>query len=188
MLLRNSISNTKKFFQRTIHNVKSFLSKGGTYEKLPKTTNIEELDNFYVEFTHQWDSQKGTLRNQERKNPKNTQNSVKKNVQTYELGPRKAVDGETERNIKDGMKSTSSMSVVRGFRPMELSISRSVREKRLDMFSEKLKELEKIDKGNIIHKMDIEEILHYYSCLTCPPYIEMVDKFFKEICTEFLCT
>ncbi|KAF7813831.1 ATP-dependent RNA helicase DDX11-like protein [Senna tora] len=35
MLLRSSISNTKKFFQKTLHNFKCFFSSG--YHRIPKT-------------------------------------------------------------------------------------------------------------------------------------------------------
>ncbi|XP_010455158.1 PREDICTED: uncharacterized protein LOC104736796 [Camelina sativa] len=40
MVLRSSISNTRKFFQKTIDNFKLFFSNDGTYHKLPKTPNI----------------------------------------------------------------------------------------------------------------------------------------------------
>ncbi|KAL9224044.1 hypothetical protein vseg_000118 [Gypsophila vaccaria] len=192
MLLRNSISNTKKFFQKTINNFKSFLSKGTTYEKLPKTPNIEELDNFYVEFTHHWDAHTGKQKNdtplKKSKKLHQPEPSSKQNPTQGQQTPRKVVlGGETE--VNEGLKSTKTcVNVVRGFRPSELLESRSVREKKVDMFAQKLKELEMIDKGNIVHKMDVEEILHYYSRLTCPFYVEIVDKFFNEICIEFVST
>ncbi|THF98523.1 hypothetical protein TEA_001166 [Camellia sinensis var. sinensis] len=41
-----------------------------------------------------------------------------------------------------------------------------------------------VDKSNIEHVLDIEEVLHYYSRLTCPAYVDIVDKFFMDIWTR----
>ncbi|PNX55583.1 hypothetical protein L195_g047003 [Trifolium pratense] len=49
----------------------------------------------------------------------------------------------------------------------------------------KLKELEMLEMSNVDYILDIEEVLHYYSRLTCPLYIEIVDKFFMEMYSEF---
>ncbi|XP_074280968.1 uncharacterized protein LOC141605936 [Silene latifolia] len=206
MLLRNSISNTKKFFLKTIDNFKSFLSKDNAYEKIPKTPKIEacskELDNFYVEFTSQWDSHKGKLRNRAHRKPRRSQEvytkldqqknyAAKENVapviasQSFEFHPQKLADGDTVKRVtkvrNDYVTSRSPTNVVQ-----DEFCAKSVKESRVNMISQKLKELELMDKGNVDYKMDIEEVLHYYSRLTCPAYMDIVDKFIKEICTEFL--
>ena len=46
------------------------------------------------------------------------------------------------------------------------------------MVEQKLRELEMLDMNNVEYVLDIEEVLHYYSRLTCPAYLEIVDKFF----------
>ncbi|QHO01014.1 hypothetical protein HN51_035819 [Arachis hypogaea] len=54
------------------------------------------------------------------------------------------------------------------------------------MLEKKLRELEMLEtKDRVEHVLDIEEVLHYYSRLKCPFYIEIVDKFFMEIYTDF---
>ncbi|KAL4302524.1 hypothetical protein GQ457_10G000470 [Hibiscus cannabinus] len=52
--------------------------------------------------------------------------------------------------------------------------------------AQKLKEIEMMDVSDVDHVLDIEEVLHYYSRLTCLTYVEIVDKFFIYICNEFL--
>ncbi|EOA17522.1 hypothetical protein CARUB_v10005855mg [Capsella rubella] len=45
MVFRSSISNTRKFFQKTIDNFKSFFSNDGMYQKLPKAPNNKTHPN-----------------------------------------------------------------------------------------------------------------------------------------------
>jgi len=51
--------------------------------------------------------------------------------------------------------------------------------------AQKMKELEMMDTGDVEHVLDIEEALHYYSRLTSPVYLDIVDKFFTDMHTEF---
>lgn len=48
----------------------------------------------------------------------------------------------------------------------------------------KLRELEMMDMGDVEYVLDIEEVLHYYSKLTCPAYLEIVDDFFMQMYSE----
>lgn len=50
-------------------------------------------------------------------------------------------------------------------------------EERISLVTEKLKEMEMMDGGNVEHVLDIEEVIHYYSRLTCPAYRRIIDKF-----------
>jgi hypothetical protein len=52
--------------------------------------------------------------------------------------------------------------------------------------AQKLKELEMMDVSNVEHVLDVEEVLHYYSRLTCPAYLDIVDKFFMDMYAEFI--
>ncbi|KAF9662521.1 hypothetical protein SADUNF_Sadunf18G0061900 [Salix dunnii] len=54
------------------------------------------------------------------------------------------------------------------------------------LVAQKLKELEMMDVSNVEHVLDIEEVLHYYSRLTCPAYLDIVDKFFMDMYAEFI--
>lgn len=50
---------------------------------------------------------------------------------------------------------------------------------------QKMKELEMLDRGDMEQELDIEEAIHYYSRLRSPVYLEIVDKFFMDIHSEF---
>ena len=49
------------------------------------------------------------------------------------------------------------------------------------LVTRKLKELKMMDRNNVDFVLDIEEVLHYYSRLTCPVYREIMEKFFVEM-------
>ena len=59
-----------------------------------------------------------------------------------------------------------------------------MKEHRYCMVEQKLREVEMLDMNNVEYVLDIEEVLHYYSRLTCPAYLEIVDKFFLEMYSE----
>ena len=50
--------------------------------------------------------------------------------------------------------------------------------------AQKMKDLE-MGVGDVEQVLDIEEALHYYSRLTSPAYLDIVDKFFMDMYTEF---
>lgn len=60
-------------------------------------------------------------------------------------------------------------------------ISKDMRERRYCMVEEKLRELKMLDISNVDYVMDIEEVLYFYSRLTSPTYLEIVDRFFMEM-------
>ncbi|KNA17227.1 hypothetical protein SOVF_082080 [Spinacia oleracea] len=54
------------------------------------------------------------------------------------------------------------------------------------MLAEKMKELEMMDDvGDVDHTLDVEEALHYYSRLTCPEYVDIVNNFFMDMYADF---
>lgn len=164
MLLRKSISGAKKLFQKSLGSFKSLFSIGN-YERLPKSspqnlvlhTSYKDLDNLYTELAHQ-----------------------EYNWDSIEA----ADDHQSER--KKMMNSNLKLQQKKENNKMEKT--REVEEsgeRRSWLVEEKLKELEMLDKSNVDHILDIEEVLHYYSRLTCPAYLELVDKFFLDIYAEF---
>ncbi|KAK4280882.1 hypothetical protein QN277_012441 [Acacia crassicarpa] len=212
MLLRSSITSTKKFFHRTLENLKHFFSPG--YHRLPKTPphdhftfpltatsdfvnannnnpTYEDLEKFYVNFTEQWDSQK----------EKQRRGSKKKTVisapakQVYDgnfvcASPvQKMINHMEKREEIDRRNSKRIITHHHTGKKQGTTIVSTVQvmsEKRKDCIVEKkLRELEMLDKGNVDHVMDIEEVLHYYSKLTCPAYLEILEKFFMEMYSEF---
>ncbi|KAF7819820.1 hypothetical protein G2W53_025275 [Senna tora] len=177
MLLRSSIANTKRFFQKTLDNFKSLFSPA--YQRLPKAPtpmdigNYEELDKFYANFTQQWDSQQHKAA---RKRGNNINNN--KTVLSPSSPPTKQQEIQVNKkndDDDDDEKEKKRMMMIR----------RKQEDSRVVVVEKKLRELEMLDKGNVDHVMDIEEVLHYYSRLTCPAYLDIVDKFFMELYSEF---
>lgn len=190
MLLRTTLSNTKKFFQKTVENFKSFLSGG--YQRLPKKSpcnsfpcgggggggaldhqvnysqSLKELGKFTREFGNDQQANKGRI-------------SKKKETPTAVL-PRKDELVGTRGNPR---KKKILSEGKRYYQEYSRSARGSDRERSF-LVARKLKELEMLDNGNVEHVLDIEEVLHYYSRLTCPAYVDIVDQFFMDMYSELL--
>lgn len=212
MLLRSTISGTKKFFHKTLKNFKFFFSPG--YERLPKTpshhnnhfsysvpeTSVKDMDNnnyqdlerFYTDFTDQWDSEKEKAKRRSKKkaallSPTKQENEVYNNGPFISLSDASLAQKKNQverREECDKQNNKRSLTHQRG-RQKDSSLNyMGVREHRNCMVEQKLRELEMLDMSNVDHVLDIEEVLHYYSRLTCPAYLEIVDKFFMEMYSE----
>ncbi|XP_022892043.1 uncharacterized protein LOC111406915 [Olea europaea var. sylvestris] len=180
MQLKESIYKTRHYIHRTLRNLKSSLL--GDYQKLPKTPHVnplfnpkmQDLDNFYKDFSQHWDSD----HNKVLKKKKNGRFSVKEKRKRDEKsscsgrsmnGARKE-EKKDESNIvcqtcMEGKQVGSSSKIVNGL-------------------AHKMKELEMFDMNDLDHVMDVEEVMHYYSRLTCPLYLDIVDKFFMDVYRE----
>ncbi|OWM89903.1 uncharacterized protein LOC116194727 [Punica granatum] len=198
MILRS----TKKFFQKTFESVKSFLS-GPNYQKLPKDTATPspfaypcgnygnacsqpshgDLDNFYADFSNRWDSEKLKKRRGKRKIESSL--DVKKQEKKEVPSKNNTVIPRMESRREDHHPKMGNLDARFGARRDLVQNSKSGREERNSLVAKKLKELEMIDVSNIEHVLDIEEVLHYYSLLTCPTYLDIVEKFFMELYAEF---
>ncbi|XVF88528.1 hypothetical protein PTKIN_Ptkin19aG0057600 [Pterospermum kingtungense] len=189
MQLRNSISNTKKFFQKTLQSFKSFFSTSSEpYQKLPKASlynpisfatttptgiglnnpqasNFQDLDKFYSDFTDRWGSGSGQTKKRQ------------KQKIMISTGHDHHPTGEEKQRRDQGNDQSK--------RREDYSYSKGKREAISLSVAQKLKEIEMMDMSNVDHVLDIEEILHYYSRLTCPAYLDIVDKFFMDMYTEF---
>ncbi|KAE8735398.1 hypothetical protein F3Y22_tig00000340pilonHSYRG00327 [Hibiscus syriacus] len=152
MLLRNPISNTKRFFQRTLRSFKSLFTGTDTepYRKLPKTSPYDPHSFAGLDMDRQtsprdkWDA-----------------NNINRNTRIVSA-PREGNKGKA----REGSGSSDR------------------RRDESSLMARRLKELEMMDMSNVDHVIDIQEILYYYSRLTCPTYLEIVDKFFMEIYAE----
>ncbi|KAL3532444.1 hypothetical protein ACH5RR_005965 [Cinchona calisaya] len=201
MLLRTAFSNTKKFFQKTVESFKSFLSGG--YERLPKNSpcssfpcggggihhqlkdnqSYKELDKvvYTSNSTSQiqlWDvveTEKQFFKGKSKKKseastPEKGYDQVDdqiKEKKNYSKKKKIVYDGKIYENISSNQKILMMRDQERRF-----------------LVAKKLKELEMLDNGNVEHVLDIEEVLHYYSRLTCPAYVDIVDKFFMDMYSE----
>ncbi|KAF8407043.1 hypothetical protein HHK36_006168 [Tetracentron sinense] len=195
MLLRNSISSTKKFFNKTFQSFKSLLSGG--YQKLPQTPpfnpffyssgdmdihqSFRELDNFYTDFTNRWESDKCKSKKKNKKKIKSAKQPMKEE-DVYKgsfvnFAKQSPVKSKKEERREGEKKIISTHEREREGESCSYSGNYLV--------AQKLKELEMMDVSNIDHVLDIEEVLHYYSRLTCPVYLDIINKFFMEIYSEF---
>ncbi|WCJ42466.1 hypothetical protein M5689_023274 [Euphorbia peplus] len=172
MLLRSPISTTKKLFKKTLHTFKSLFSSS-SYHRIPKTSpktnqnipfssdminNRPDLDNFYSDFNDRWPDKKTKKRI--------TPPTLLAN-KNGKLGERSYEGRDNyEKRWKDDGSKCNNM------------------ERRRVEVQEKLKEIEKMDMSNVEHVLDIEEVVHYYSRLTCPAYLDIVDKFFMDMYSE----
>ncbi|XP_024959065.1 uncharacterized protein LOC112500035 [Cynara cardunculus var. scolymus] len=155
---------TKKFFKRSIQTVKSYFSEG--YQKLPKTPSYNghhntgfSLESIYTEFVDQWEAADRVMGTAWEKNA----NTLKSNKPSMLIDHHKVTRRKQQKH--------------------EEVSSREQEEKR-GLMTRRLKELEVMDRDNVDHVLDVQEIMHYYSRLTCPAYCEMVEKFFSEMYSE----
>ncbi|XP_019457413.1 PREDICTED: uncharacterized protein LOC109357809 isoform X2 [Lupinus angustifolius] len=179
MLLRS----TKKFFQKTLKNFKSFFSPS-YYERLPKTplqnnhfsysVAATSLEKFYIE---QWDSEKEKEGNRRNKNKAALLSSPREQKSEVYNGS-SFISFSNAHNKKDQVEKREEFDNQNKKRSL-------THQRRLCIVEEKLRELEMLDMSNVDHVLDIEEVLHYYSRLTCPIYLEIVDRFFMQMYSEF---
>ncbi|XP_062087029.1 uncharacterized protein LOC133793757 [Humulus lupulus] len=179
LFMRKSLSSTKKFFHRTFGSLKCLFT-GGSYEKLPKSPpcnlfsgNSTAATTAAATSVLQWDAASCTKRREKKSDgddhhiistattttrSANCPVEQKKNDQAY---PRKVMMMSNNKKLGDYCSKNKYCLV-----------------------EEKLKELEMLDVSNVDHVLDIEEVLHYYSRLTCPAYLEIIDKFFVDMFAE----
>ncbi|KAJ9551147.1 hypothetical protein OSB04_015192 [Centaurea solstitialis] len=117
------------------------------------------LENIYTEFVDQWEAADRIIANAWEKNANNLKNKK----------PSMLI-GHHEVNRRKQQKQEE--------------ISARERAEKRSLMTKRLKELETVDRDNVDHVLDIQEIMHCYSLLTCPAYCEMVEKFFSEMYSE----
>ncbi|XP_068653536.1 uncharacterized protein [Aristolochia californica] len=215
MLLRGSFSKARALLKDSLYSVKSFFSSGyqrlpktppfsafscgGNAKQLQRS--FRELDNFYDGFSQQWETSTAATNEMKKKNKKD------KELQMITEKTGLAV-GERDEDIYNG----SFMGFAK-FRPSdkrqqlqarehhekrirrrvgkeeveeEESFSQNLRVELCCTVADRLKKLEQLDASNVEHVLDIEEVLHYYSRIKCPFYVDIFNKFFMEMYAEFL--
>lgn len=217
-MLLSSISSTKKFFQKTIKNFKSFFSPG--YQRLPKAsphnhfpysvaastssamdmttdTSYQNMENLYTDFSDQWESENEKTRRRRIKKkaaptvPSKQENevysgsyiSLSNNAASHAQKKNK-VEKKVEGGGNNNKNNKRGLTIQKGMQRESPFMSIGMKEHRYCMVEQKLRELEMLDMNNVEYVLDIEEVLHYYSRLTCPAYLEIVDKFFLEMYSE----
>ncbi|KAI3786067.1 hypothetical protein L1987_45194 [Smallanthus sonchifolius] len=176
MLLRKTIHKTKKFFNKTLQNFKSFIFGG--YKKLTKapsltlfsTNNLsnrkmQHLDNFYKEFCEQWDTDGNNINQNIKDSEEHDIESNRSMINSQDHKPVASSSLEEQKDV--------------GYSKHVNGVNQS------NILEQKMKELEMMDVKDEEHVLDIEEVLHYYSLLTSPIYQDLVDKFFTDMYSDF---
>ncbi|XP_004486738.1 uncharacterized protein [Cicer arietinum] len=164
MLLRETIRKTKFLLQKTLKNFKCFIFGG--YQKLPRSLSSNPFgnskthtsDQFYNEF---YDILQSDLNRMNKNNEISMKMSREQAME--ENAEKKHVSFVTENVVKEKKE--------KGKKNHELAL--------------KMKEFEMIDSGDVEQVLDIEEAIHYYSRLNSPVYLDIVDKFFTDMHSEF---
>lgn len=201
MQLKESVQNTKKFFHITLQNIKSLFVGG--YQKLSKSSSFKfscgststrknRKHQFYADFCNEWEC------------------SIEKAVKRKNSGPiimKEAMrqEREEEESEDEDLYSSGSNSVKLAKSPLRnkeveekeeknkkssywrKGEEKSQKNKKEDGYAlaKKMKELEMIDASDMEQVLDVEEALHYYSRLKSPVYLDIVDKFFTDMYSEF---
>ncbi|XP_026411348.1 uncharacterized protein LOC113306650 [Papaver somniferum] len=187
MLLTNTLlENTKKFFTKTFRTFKSFVSSSGgrkQYQKLPKnsttcTTIQGDEDDNHAKGTHH-----------------RSKSLVIDDKENYSSSIIKTAPNDQEIVLSSApanIATTSSSQGVNKRRVLqgedENGYERFSKDKKLEIKQKMIKKLGLADKEMIVmrndHKeyvMDVQEMLHYYSHITCPSYLDILDKFLMEL-------
>lgn len=188
MLLR-TLHKTKDLFRKTLKKLKSFLF--GEYQKLPKahfvnpffsasnsSQKMQELDVFYRDFSERWATNLDELQKGKKKA------IVSPKVLVMEDGQCSQTKEQTVKNAKMNIKNEEE----KGRKHHEgkcPEICCHIKNGDSRVLAHRMKEFEMFDVDDVDHQLDIEEVLHYYSRLTCPVYVDIVDNFFTDMYSEF---
>jgi len=153
------------------------------------------MEKLYTDFSDQWESETEKTRRRMKKKavsalPSKQESEVYSgsyiSLSNVSHAQKKNKVEKKEEGGGDNQNKRRSLTLEKGRHQKESSSFMSIymKEHRYCMVEQKLRELEMLDMNNVEYILDIEEVLHYYSRLTCPAYLEIVDKFFLEMYSE----
>ncbi|KAJ8535918.1 hypothetical protein K7X08_034319 [Anisodus acutangulus] len=198
MLLKKTIQKTKNFLHKTPHNLKSFLFGG--HQKLPKAdrqfnpfssvrkrvsgskriskSTIQEIDDLYRDYYQQW--------HQPDHNETSERKISGKNARKYQ-GMAEGDCSESQRKIsvRFGTKDIERERRKEEEKKGREVLTRSTSSKEGLTLLQKMEELEMMEGEDLDHVLDVEEVLRCYSLLSSPVYVDIVDRFFMDMYTEF---
>ncbi|CAN4088995.1 unnamed protein product [Withania somnifera] len=178
MLLKKTIQKTKNFLHKTPQSqVVSLWSKRISGSKrIPKTT-VKELDDLYRDYYQQW-HQPDHNETQDRKITDRTAREYQWMAEgDYSESQRKLVVRFDMENIERDRRKEDEK------KGREV-LTRSTSKGGLTLM-QKMEELEMMEGEDTDHVLDIEEVLQCYSLLNSPVYVDIADRFFMDMYTEF---
>lgn len=186
MLLKKPFAKTHNFFNRSLQNLKTFIFGG--YKRLPKAPSFNpfscssrrshkdhQFDPYYPEFLEEVEPGQDNAKTEMEKNIVSMKEPMKEGVESPVKIKEEERGGKTEK--KTGNSNAGSQS---GKPYLKKENGGNY------WLAQKMKEMEMMDVGNVDHVLDIEEVLHYYSRLKSPVYLDIVDKFFTDMHSEIL--
>ena len=187
------IHKSKSLVKKTIQNFKSFF---GGYQKLPKSLSFNafscgssklkncKADQIYTDFYEEWESQLDEISKKDNKVTITSEEKMKEEENASsgsltKLSKKSPVKTKEEVGLKEKKKTGSS----------QLGKGKESKSKKTNagghVLAQKMKELEMVDAGDMEQALDIEEAVHYYSRLRSPVYLDIVDKFFVDMYSDF---
>ncbi|KAL3632982.1 hypothetical protein CASFOL_025966 [Castilleja foliolosa] len=174
MLIKETLGKTKKLFHKTFKNLKKSFILAKFQEPtnptpnpiLPSNNNSksQEVDkNFYTSYSEKFDDAIEVKKKQTKRDEKISTRSISF------AGCRGLEAFKEDKNARKYYMKKPKASSFRG----------------ADSIARKMKDLEMMDANDMDHVLDVEEVLHYYSRLNCPSYVEIVDKFFMDIHSDY---
>lgn len=165
MLVKETFQDTKSFFHKAFRNVRSLLLKG--YAKLPRNGFINPIFS---------GSSKIGPKVQE------TDSSCRSSSQHWD-------PGEIVKKKANGDEASSSVSDHSQLEDREEKKARKQLQGEehflaTEKFAKKMEELEMMNVNDGNHATDIDEVVRCYSLLTSPAYLDIVDKFSKDVYRE----
>ncbi|KAK3028340.1 hypothetical protein RJ639_037802, partial [Escallonia herrerae] len=183
-MLLKTFHKTKNYFHKALQNLKSYaleryqkLSRPRFFNPFSSSSNppkIQQLESFYTNFSEKWEPNPdvGTQRNKKStmsaKEP--TRKEKASNGHNMNYAEHHVTQNAKEERGWEESKLGSHREVKRGN-----SRSQSGHKRGGHVLEKKMKELEMMDVHDMAHVLDIEEVLHLYSHLTSPVYLDLVD-------------
>ncbi|KAL6584668.1 hypothetical protein OROMI_003957 [Orobanche minor] len=189
MLIKETLSKTKKLFHKSFKNLKNSLifvkyqkhPTNPTHNPNSPDTNKDNSklkdvdDNFYGSFSEKRDANDGSeLKKKEAHISVKAQTKKDERITTRSISFADCRGSEGLKGDKNARKQYGRRSKESGFRARPDSI-----------LAQKMKDLEMMDVDDMDHVMDVEEVLHCYSRLRCPTYAGIVERFFTDMYSEF---
>ncbi|KAK4269397.1 hypothetical protein QN277_022558 [Acacia crassicarpa] len=200
MVLRKTIGKAKVLFHKTLRNFKSFMCGG--HQRLPRSLSFNPFitcsssssyrrtytrrDQFYNEFYDHLQSDLSMIKRVDsdvlsgsKEPPEEEEEHASCTGNFMSFSKQSEQKNKHEGKVKQ--KTNGSYQIGKN---KNLSHDQHKKNGGAQVLAQKMKELEMIDAGDVEQVLDIEEALHYYSRLTSPVYLDIVDKFFLNMHSE----
>ncbi|XP_062008353.1 uncharacterized protein LOC133725215 [Rosa rugosa] len=193
MVLKETMHKSKVFYDKTLQNLKSFFCGG--YKKLPKSLSLNPCfcgsdlkyyprDEFYTDYYDEWESTIDEVKKRD-STSKETIKDEDPCSDSFMMFPKQSPKKNKQEGglLRDKKSSGGSRDLGKG--KDQLSFQNMNGNRGSNVLAKRMKEFEMVDAGDVEQVLDVEEALHYYSRLKSPVYLDIVDKFFLDMYSDF---